>query len=86
MNKRLYIFFLIKQLFQVGKCQNFLSHGSKEYYIEIEKPVNNLSGAIDSCADIDATLAIVDKHDVVKFLTSKIPRKNCKSPKSLSLK
>ena len=52
--------------------QSFHRLGSKEYYVELQSSVRNYSDAVDKCAQMNTTLAIVNSQAIQDFLVNKI--------------
>ena len=52
--------------------QSFHRLGLKEYYVEVQSSVRNYSDAVDKCAQMNATLAIVNSQAIQDFLVNKI--------------
>ena len=50
--------------------QTFDRLGSKEYYIELQGFVKNYSEAVAKCAQMNATLAIVNSQAIQDFLVN----------------
>ena len=48
--------------------KSFHRLGAKEYYVEVQSSVRNYSEALDECARITATLAIVNSQAIRDFL------------------
>ena len=52
--------------------QTFHRLASKEYHIEVKSYVRSYSEAVDECAQINATLAIVNSQAIRDFLVNNI--------------
>ena len=50
--------------------QTFHRLGSKEYYVEVQNSVRDYSEAVEECARINSTLAIVNSQDIQDFLVN----------------
>ena len=50
--------------------QTFHRLDSKEYYVEVQNSVRDYSEAVEKCARINATLAIVNSQDIQVFLVN----------------
>ena len=50
--------------------QTFHRLGAKEYYVEVQNSVRDYSEAVEECARINSTLAIVNSQDIQDFLVN----------------